>query len=106
MPFIDVATGSLGQVSFINKGLGVAAGMAYASKYMDKLNNRFYCIIGDGESAEGSIWEAASFAATYKLDNLIAFIDCNRLGQSTEIVFSSLRTESNSCTSNLQLSAG
>lgn len=79
MPFIDVATGSLGQ------GLGVACGMAYSSKYMDKLNNKYYCIVGDGESAEGSIWEAANFAVTYFLDNLIVFLDCNKFGQSTEL---------------------
>ena len=50
IPFVDVATGSLGQ------GLSVAAGMAYSSKNYDKINNRFYCILGDGECAEGSIW--------------------------------------------------
>ena len=43
---------------------------------------RVYCIMGDGESAEGSIWEAASFAGHYKLDNLVAIFDVNRLGQS------------------------
>lgn len=43
---------------------------------------RVYCIMGDGESAEGSIWEAASFAGYYKLDNLVGIIDVNRLGQS------------------------
>lgn len=50
IPFVDVATGSLGQ------GLSVAAGMAYSSKYFDKISNRIYCITGDGEVAEGSIW--------------------------------------------------
>lgn len=50
IPFVDVGTGSLGQ------GLSVAAGMAYSSKYYDKINNRFFCITGDGEIAEGSIW--------------------------------------------------
>ena len=45
IPFVDVATGSLGQ------GLGVAAGMAYSSKYFDKINNKIYCIVGDGECA-------------------------------------------------------
>lgn len=43
---------------------------------------RVYCIIGDGESAEGSVWEALAFASFYKLDNFVAIIDCNRLGQS------------------------
>ncbi|MDG6100394.1 transketolase, partial [Alteromonas sp. ZYF713] len=61
--FIDVATGSLGQ------GLSNAAGMAYTGKYIDKAKYRVYCIIGDGESAEGSIWEALAFSSYYKLDN-------------------------------------
>lgn len=74
--YIDVATGSLGQ------GLSIAAGMAYCGKYFDKASYRVYCIMGDGESAEGSVWEAASFASYYKLDNLVAILDVNRLGQS------------------------
>lgn len=74
--FIDVATGSLGQ------GLSCAAGMAYTGKYFDKSDYRVYCLVGDGESAEGSIWEAMSFASHYKLDNLVTFFDVNRLGQS------------------------
>jgi len=74
--FIDVATGSLGQ------GLSCAAGMAYTGKYLDKASYRVYCLLGDGESAEGSIWEAMAFAGHYKLDNLVAIIDVNRLGQS------------------------
>lgn len=74
--FVDVATGSLGQ------GLSVAAGMAYVGKYYDKASYRVYCLIGDGESAEGSIWEALHFASLYKLDNLVAIFDINRLGQS------------------------
>ncbi|KAL4226115.1 hypothetical protein ACF0H5_014102 [Mactra antiquata] len=74
--FIDVATGSLGQ------GLGIAAGMAYTGKYFDKSDYRVYCMVGDGESAEGSIWEALSFSSHYKLDNLVAIFDVNRLGQS------------------------
>lgn len=74
--FIDVATGSLGQ------GLSCAAGMAYTGKYFDKSDYRVYCLIGDGESAEGSIWEALAFASFYKLDNLVAIFDINRLGQS------------------------
>ncbi|XP_021357737.1 transketolase-like isoform X2 [Mizuhopecten yessoensis] len=74
--FVDVATGSLGQ------GLSVAVGMAYTGKYFDKADYRVYCVIGDGESAEGSIWEAMSFASCYKLDNVVAIFDVNRLGQS------------------------
>lgn len=74
--FIDVGTGSLGQ------GLSVAAGMAYVGKNYDKSNYRVYCLIGDGESAEGSIWEALHFSSYYKLDNLCAIFDINRLGQS------------------------
>ncbi|TKR80684.1 hypothetical protein L596_014718 [Steinernema carpocapsae] len=76
--FIDVATGSLGQ------GLSCAAGMAYVGKYIDKASYRVYCLMGDGETAEGSIWEAAAFASYYKLDNLVALVDVNRLGQSQE----------------------
>ncbi|XP_023239103.1 transketolase-like protein 2 [Centruroides sculpturatus] len=76
LPFVDVATGSLGQ------GLSCAAGMAYTGKHFDKSNYRVYCVIGDGESAEGSIWEALAFAGHYKLDNLVAIFDINRLGQS------------------------
>uniref|UniRef100_A0A0N4ZX71 transketolase n=1 Tax=Parastrongyloides trichosuri TaxID=131310 RepID=A0A0N4ZX71_PARTI len=76
--FIDVATGSLGQ------GLSVAAGMAWVGKYKDKASYRVYALLGDGETAEGSIWEAASFASTYKLDNLVTIVDVNRLGQSQE----------------------
>lgn len=81
LPFVDVATGSLGQ------GLSCAAGMAYTGKYFDKASYRTYCIIGDGESAEGSIWEALSFAGHYKLDNLVAIFDINRLGQSEPTAF-------------------
>lgn len=66
--------------------------MAYASKYLDKLDNRYisfdensyYVLIGDGESAEGSVWEACSLASHYKLDNLTLIVDVNRLGQSEE----------------------
>lgn len=56
--------------------------MAYIGKYVDKAPYRVYCLIGDGESAEGSIWEALNFASIYKLDNLVAIFDVNRLGQS------------------------
>ncbi|GCB64207.1 transketolase-like isoform X1 [Scyliorhinus torazame] len=76
LAFVDVATGSLGQ------GLGAAAGMAYTGKYFDKASYRVFCLLGDGESSEGSVWEAMAFASHYKLDNLLAIIDVNRLGQS------------------------
>ncbi|GBO07363.1 Transketolase-like protein 2 [Araneus ventricosus] len=76
LSFVDIATGSLGQ------GLSCAAGMAYVGKYIDKLNYRVHCIVGDGESAEGSIWEALAFSSHYKLDNLVVIFDVNRLGQS------------------------
>lgn len=56
--------------------------MAYSSKYVDKMDNRFWAILGDGEVAEGSIWEASHFASLYKLDNITAICDVNRLGQS------------------------
>ena len=72
--FIDVATGSLGQ------GLSVACGMAYVGKFIDKASYRTYCLMGDGESMEGNVWEAINFAGFYKLDNLCAIIDVNRLG--------------------------
>jgi len=76
LDFVDVATGSLGQ------GLSVAAGMAYASKYIDKIPNRYYCLMGDGETVEGSVWEACHFAHIYKLSNLTAIVDVNGIGQS------------------------
>lgn len=69
---VDATTGSLGQ------GLSIAAGVALGSK-ISKLNQRIFCVIGDGEAAEGQIWEAAQFAAHYKLDNLITFLDWNKM---------------------------
>uniref|UniRef100_G3NRI6 Transketolase n=1 Tax=Gasterosteus aculeatus aculeatus TaxID=481459 RepID=G3NRI6_GASAC len=74
--FVDVATGSLGQ------GLGAACGMAYTGKYFDKASYRVFCLLGDGEMSEGSVWEAMAFASYYQLDNLVAILDINRLGQS------------------------
>lgn len=74
--FIDVGTGSLGQ------GVAVACGMAYIGKVIDKADYRTYVLVGDGESAEGSIWESLHFAGHYKLDNLCVIFDVNRLGQS------------------------
>jgi transketolase len=75
VPWVRVATGSLGQ------GICAAGGMAWARK-LSKSGGRVYVLLGDGEAAEGSVWEAAEFAAFYKLDNLCAIIDVNRLGQS------------------------
>jgi transketolase len=80
LAFADVATGSLGQ------GLGVGVGMALAGR-LDKLDYNTYVLMGDGEIAEGSVWEAASLAGYYKLNNLIAIVDANRLGQSQETAF-------------------
>src|SRR5215210_5892782 len=74
-PWVRVASGSLGQ------GLSAAAGMAWARK-LAGMPGRVYCLLGDGEMAEGSVWEAVQFAAHYRLDNLCAIVDVNRLGQS------------------------
>jgi transketolase len=75
LPFVPVATGSLGQ------GLSAGIGMALAAR-LDRSPRRVYVLMGDGESAEGSVWEAAHVAAHYGLANLCATIDINRLGQS------------------------
>jgi transketolase len=75
VPFFDAATGSLGQ------GLSVAAGLASAAR-MDKLDRNFYCIIGDGESREGQIWEAADYIADHALTNVVPIFNCNELAQS------------------------
>jgi transketolase len=80
LAFADVATGSLGQ------GLGVGVGMALAAM-QDKLDYNTYVLLGDGEIAEGAVWEAASLAGVYELNNLIAIVDANRLGQSQETAF-------------------
>ena len=80
LSFVDVATGSLGQ------GLSVGVGMALAAR-LDKLDYNTYVLMGDGEIAEGSVWEAASLAGVYKLNNLIAIVDANRLGQSQATAF-------------------
>ena len=74
MPWIDVATGSLGQ------GLPIALGMALAMK-MDAIPARVWCLLGDSEVAEGSVWEAMANASYHGADNLIAILDVNRLGQ-------------------------
>ncbi|MBD3272747.1 transketolase [Candidatus Dependentiae bacterium] len=75
----EAATGSLGQ------GLAIGVGMALNAKH-DNLNYKTYVMIGDGEAAEGSIWEAAQLASYYNLDNLICILDANRLGQSGESI--------------------
>src|SRR5436309_4507727 len=80
LPFADVATGSLGQ------GLGVGVGMALAAR-LDRLDYNTYVLMGDGEIAEGAVWEAASLAGVNKLNNLIAIVDANRLGQSQPTAF-------------------
>ncbi len=72
IPGVDMSTGSLGQ------GISAANGMALAAK-LDKKDYRVYTILGDGEIEEGQVWEAAMFAAHYKLDNLTAFVDNNGL---------------------------
>ena len=72
LPGLEASTGSLGQ------GLSIAVGMAVAGK-MDKENYRIYCMVGDGESQSGQIWEAAMCAAKYKLDNLTAILDYNKI---------------------------
>lgn len=71
-PGVDMSTGSLGQ------GISVAAGMAKGAKYLNKDIN-VYTLLGDGEVAEGQVWEATMFAAHYKLDNLCITVDVNGL---------------------------
>ena len=78
IPWVDVATGSLGQ------GLPYGVGIALAGKKLDRLPFRVWVLLGDSEIAEGSQWEAFEHAAFYELDNLIAILDVNRLGQRGE----------------------
>lgn len=78
--YTEAATGSLGQ------GLSVGAGLALLAK-RENLPYKSYVLLGDGELAEGQIWEAANFASYHKLDNLIAVLDINRLAQSGETMF-------------------
>jgi transketolase len=75
LPWVDVATGSLGQ------GLPDGVGVALAGRYLDELPYRVWVLCGDSEMAEGSMWEAFDKAAYYHLDNLTAIVDVNRLGQ-------------------------
>lgn len=75
IPWVDVATGSLGQ------GLPIGVGVALAGKYLDQLPYHIWVLLGDSETSEGSVWEAFDRASHYSLDNLIAIIDVNRLGQ-------------------------
>jgi transketolase len=78
LPWVDVATGSLGQ------GLPDAVGIALAGKYLEKQDYRVWVLCGDSELAEGSVWEALDKASHYKLSNLVAIVDVNRLGQRGE----------------------
>lgn len=84
-PYTDAATGSLGQ------GLSIGAGLAYIQR--SQIPNpksqapKTFVLMGDGELAEGQVWEACNFASYYKLNNLIAIADINRLGQSQETMF-------------------
>ncbi len=80
LSFADVATGSLGQ------GLAVGVGMALCAR-LDNLDYRTYVLLGDGECAEGAVWEAASLAGVNQLNNLVAIVDVNRLGQSEPTAF-------------------
>jgi transketolase len=80
IPGVDAATGSLGQ------GLSVAAGLAIAAR-LDRSNQRVYILLGDGEMAEGQVWEAAEFAGHYKLDSLTVLADVNALGQSEPTMY-------------------
>jgi transketolase len=75
LPWVDVATGSLGQ------GLPDAVGQCLAGRYLDRLGYHAWVLCGDGETAEGSIWEALDKASYYHLGNLTAIVDVNRLGQ-------------------------
>ncbi len=78
-PYSEAATGALGV------GLSIGAGMSLSAR-LDKRDFKTYVLMGDGELAEGCIWEAAELAHFYKLNNLIGIVDCNRLGQSDETV--------------------
>jgi transketolase len=80
-PYVEAATGSLGQ------GLSIGVGQALNARYLDKLPYITYVLLGDSEMAEGSQWEALEIAAHYRLDNLIGILDVNRLGQRGETMY-------------------
>ena len=77
-PFFDAATGSLGM------GLSVAAGLAIAARH-DGHDKRIYCIIGDGESREGQVWEAVDFIVDHKLSNVVPIFNCNAYAQAGKV---------------------
>lgn len=79
--FAEATTGSLGQ------GLSIGVGLAINAKYLDSTPTRTYVLLGDSEMAEGSVWEAAALASHYKLNNLVAIVDVNRLGQRGETMY-------------------
>jgi len=81
LPWVDVATGSLGQ------GLPIGVGVALTGKKLDRLPYRVWVLCGDSELAEGSIWEAFAHASFAELDNLTAILDVNRLGQRGETMY-------------------
>ncbi len=81
LSYVEASTGSLGQ------GLSIGLGMALNARYLDKLPYRTYVLLGDSEMSEGSQWEAIQIAAHYNLDNLIAVLDVNRLGQRGETMY-------------------
>lgn len=78
LPFVEAATGSLGQ------GLSIAFGLALAAK-LDRASWRSYCLLGDGECEEGQVWEAAMSAPRYELDNLCAIVDFNKIQQTSSV---------------------
>jgi transketolase len=81
LPYVEAATGSLGQ------GLSIGVGLAMNARFIDQLDYRTYVLLGDSEMAEGSQWEAIQIAAHYRLDNLIGILDVNRLGQRGETMY-------------------
>lgn len=81
LEWVDVATGSLEQ------GLSIGVGMALNGKYLDQSDYRVYVLMGDGEAAEGSVWEAVALAAHYNLNNLIGIVDVNGMGQSEPTMY-------------------